>query len=261
MTTDREQDFELLRESTVQAADLALSFWGKPIQKERKADGTAVTAADRAVDDLFAQRLRGSRPHYGWLSEESAEQEARVGVSRVWVIDPIDGTRDFIRGRSDWTVGAALVEDSAPVLAVLINPVREQVFEARASEGAYLNGRRLHVSRQSNLSGARLTVPEAIIRRQADVSVWENVVAIKANSTLYRFALVACGQADATFALTSKWEWDVAAGALLVAEAGGTVTDALGNKLKFNSWEAKVHGYIASSPKLHQILLDRLKTG
>jgi myo-inositol-1(or 4)-monophosphatase len=258
MTDDRSLDFYLMRDAAQEASKLALSYWGRSIEKSRKADGSAVTEADHAVDALLAARLRGARPGYGWLSEESADHGSRLEASRVWVVDPIDGTRAFIQGFDDWTVALALVEDGVPVLAAVVNPVRAQTFEARAEEGALLNGRRIHASERSVLSGAKLVVPDSFLKSGRWRRPWPPVKRVWANSLLYRFALVASAAADATFALKPKWEWDIAAGALLVQEAGGLITDPCGLPLKFNSVEAKVPGFLAAGPKLHQILVERM---
>lgn len=258
MRDDLSLDFDLMREAAQEAARLALSYWGRPIERQRKADGSAVTEADHAVDALLAARLRGARPCYGWLSEESAEHRSRIGASRVWVVDPIDGTRAFIQGLDDWTVGIALIEDGVPVLAALVNPVRDETYEARAGEGAFLNGRRLCTSEQSALEGAKLVVPEHLLKSSRWRRPWPPVKRVWVNSILYRMALVASATADATFALTPKWDWDVAAGALLVQEAGGLITDPNGLPLRFNSAEAKVPGFLAAGSKLHQILAERM---
>jgi myo-inositol-1(or 4)-monophosphatase len=258
MRDDRSKDFECLRYAAREAGRVARSYWGRSIEKGRKADGSAVTEADHAVDALLCERLRGARPDYGWLSEESADHEGRRDARRVWVVDPIDGTRAFIQGRDDWTVAVALVEDGAPVLAALVNPLRDETYEARAGEGAFLNGRRIQVSERSELPGAKLIVPEPLLKANRWRTPWPAASLVWANSILYRMALVACGEADATFALKPKWEWDVAAGALLVSEAGGLATEPGGSPLRFNSPEAKVRGFLASGAKLHQILLERM---
>lgn len=258
MRDNRSEDFDLLRNAVQDAARLALSYWGRSIEQMRKADGSAVTEADHAVDALFAERLRGARPDYGWLSEESADHEGRLPARRVWVVDPIDGTRAFIQGRDDWTVSAALVEDGEPTLAAVVNPVREETFEARVGGGATLNGSRMHVSDHSRLAGARMLAPESMLKNSRWRTPWPAINPVWANSILYRMALVACGEADATFALKPKWEWDVAAGALLVSEAGGIATGPDGEPLRFNSSEGKVRGFLASSPGLYQILLERM---
>ena len=258
MRDDRSQDFDLLRKAAQDAGKLALSYFGRSVKKQQKPDGSTVTEADHAVDELLDSRLRRARPEYGWLSEESAEHEGRRAARRVWVVDPIDGTRAFVQGLDDWTIAAALVEDGGPILAAVVNPVRGETFEACAGEGAFLNGRPIHVSEASALEGARFTVPEPVLRNSRWRTPWPPLKPVLANSILYRLALVACGRADASFALKPKWEWDIAAGALLVSEAGGIITDPSGSPLTFNSAEAKVPGYLAAAPKLHKTLRERM---
>jgi myo-inositol-1(or 4)-monophosphatase len=258
MKDDYAQDFDLIRDAAQEAGKLALSYWGRPIERQRKADGSEVTEADHAVDALLAARLRRTCPGYGWLSEESPEHDERLQARRVWVVDPIDGTRAFIQGRDDWVIAIALIEDHAPVLAAVVNPVRGEMFEARAGAGTFLNGRRLRASAQSVLAGARLTVSDSLVKPSRWRRPWPPVTPVRADSIIYRMALVASGAADASFATRPKWEWDIAAGALLVSEAGGIVTDPCGFPLKFNSREAKVPGYVAAAPKLHHILAERM---
>jgi myo-inositol-1(or 4)-monophosphatase len=254
----RVQDFTLLRDTAQEAAKLALSFWGKPVEKERKSDGSVVTEADKAVDALLSARLRAEKPDYGWLSEESPEHERRLGARRVWIVDPIDGTLAFIQGRDDWTIALSLVEDGAPILAVVINPVRKEIFEASAGGGAFLNGHRIAASNQESLPGARVAL--AATSSKSAQAPWVQAVPIYANSSIYRLAFVASAKADASIALKPKWEWDVAAGALLVSEAGGKITNPAGAPLFFNSAEAKVEGFLAAAPNLHQMILDHLKS-
>ncbi len=258
MRDDYAEDFDLIRDAVQEAGKLALSYWGRSIQKQKKPDGSAVTEADHAVDALLAARLRVGRPGYGWLSEESAEHSDRLKARRVWIVDPIDGTRAFIQGRDDWVIAVALIEDHAPVLSAVINPLRGETFEARAGTGTFLNGRRLRASDQSVLAGARLVVPDSLLKPNRWRRPWPPVTQVWANSMIYRMALVASAKADASFALMPKWEWDVAAGALLVSEAGGLVTDPCGFPLKFNTREAKVPGFLAAAPKLHHILAERM---
>lgn len=254
------QDFDLLRETAREAAALALSFRDRPVTRERKADGTVVTEADMAVDRLAAARLREARPDYGWLSEESADNtRARLEARRVWILDPIDGTRDFLGGGDGWTIALCLVEDGSPVLSAVVNPVRGEFFEARLGKGAYLNGQRISASKQSGLAGARVAVSLNALAKGTWRPPWPGACAVGANSSVYRLALVASGRADASFALNPKWEWDIAAGALLVSEAGGVVTGKAGCPLTFNSAEAKVTCFVAAAPELHRILIERLR--
>jgi myo-inositol-1(or 4)-monophosphatase len=252
------EDFELIRHAAREAGKLALSYWGRSIQKQRKPDGSEVTEADHAVDALLMELLRAARPGYGWLSEESAEHHDRLHSRRVWIVDPIDGTRAFIQGGDDWVVALTLIDDHVPVLAAVANPVRGEIFEARAGAGTFLNGQKIQASKQSSLSGARFTITESLLKPSRWRRPWPPVTQVTANSIIYRMALIASGRADASFATKPKWEWDVAAGALLVSEAGGIVTDPCGFPLKFNSREAKVPGYVAAAPKLHHILAERM---
>jgi myo-inositol-1(or 4)-monophosphatase len=258
MSDDRSKDFGLLKETAREASQLALKYWRRPLSTERKPDGTAVTEADYAVDALLAKKLRSARPDYGWLSEESADNESRLSRRNVWVVDPIDGTRAFIDGKEDWTIALALVEDGEPVLAVVINPVREEVFEAAAGGGAFLNGERIRPTDPPTLEHARILAADGVLNMPIWKEPWPALTLAKANSLAYRLALVACGRADAALALTRKSEWDIAAGALLVSEAGGVVTTADGSPLRFNSEDAKIAGFLVAGPNFHNMLVTRL---
>ena len=145
------------------------------------------------------------------------------------------------------------------MLSAVVNPVRGEFFEARAGLGTFLNGRRIFASAQQELAGARIVVAAAALEKGAWRPPWPGAVPVSANSSIYRLALVASGRADASFALNPKWEWDIAAGALLVSEAGGTVTGKTGLPLTFNSVEAKVAGIVAAAPALHGLLIERLR--
>jgi myo-inositol-1(or 4)-monophosphatase len=257
--TDLAQDFDLLRETAREAASLALSYRDRPIVRERKPDGSIVTEADKAVDRLVAARLKDARPDYGWLSEESLENERRLSARRVWILDPIDGTREFLHGGDGWTIALCLAKDGVPVLSAVVNPVRGEFFEARVGMGAFLNGQRILASAQQELSGARVVVSTAVRAKGKWQPPWPGATPVSANASIYRLALIASGRADAYFALNPKWEWDIAAGALLVSEAGGTVTGKTGAPLTFNSAEAKVPGLVAAAPGLHRILIERLR--
>jgi len=259
MADDIANDHALLREAASEAARLALTFWKGPLSTSRKADGSIVTNADLAVDALLESILRTARPDYGWLSEESAEHELRLSRKRVWALDPIDGTRAFVQGRDDWTIALSLLDEGSPILSVIVNPVREETFEARRGTGAFLNGERIAVSDRAEVPGARLSASDGVLKKAIWNEPWPELDTAWAHSLAYRFALVACGRIDAALALNSKSEWDVASGALLVQEAGGAATLPSGKELRFNSPEAKVYGFLAAAPKLHQILVGRLE--
>lgn len=256
-----EDDLELLISAAREAGALAMRYWNRPLRSERKPDGTMVTEADFAVDALLTEMLRGARPDYGWLSEESADGPERLDVRRIWMLDPIDGTRAFMKTGDDWTIAISLVENGAPILSVIFNPVRDELFTAQRGAGATLNGETIRVGDAETLEGVRLLASDGIIRKPIWTEPWPPYTAMKVNSLAYRLALVACGRADAAFAITPKSEWDIAAGALLVQEAGGLATRPDGAPLIFNKPVPRVHGFLAAGKKLHAMLVDRLTTG
>lgn len=219
-----------------------------------KVPGSVVSELDIELDALLLGSLYDIDPEAGWLSEETADSPERLLVPRVWVVDPIDGTRDFVRGRRGWAVSVALVEGGRVVAGVLDAPARGEHWVAAAGEGAWLNGQRLSASNRTTLAGAR--VPADILPK-AD----NDLIAVeKPNSIALRIAMVASGQADLLAALRWGHEWDIAAAALIAEEAGATVTDALGNTLRYNSTRGEMFGVLASAPGIHAAAVDRLAT-
>ncbi len=255
------EDLALLQDTAREAGALALRYWNTRLKWQRKSDGTAVTEADFAVDALLAERLRGARPDYGWLSEETSDGPDRLDRRRLWLLDPIDGTRDFMAGGEEWTIALSLIEDGVPVLSVIYNPVRDELFTAMRGHGAFLGGAPIRVSEPDGLPHARILASDGVIAKPIWRDPWPLLIPMKVNSTTYRIACVACGRADASFAIKDKWEWDVAGGALLVQEAGGLATAPDGQPLVFNRAVPRVPGYLAAGKNLHAVLVDRLTHG
>ncbi|CUU41206.1 Inositol-1-monophosphatase [Blastochloris viridis] len=216
-----------------------------------------VTEADVAVDVFLHQRLLELAPAYGWLSEETRDSTDRLTRSRVWIVDPIDGTRSFIAGGADWSISAALVEDGRPIAAALYVPVSQELFVARLGGGARLNGRPIRAGDRTDPAGARMAGPKqgypAVTRLMEQAGATERV-----RSLALRIARVAEGALDAAFASAGGNDWDLAAAALLVGEAGGRLTTHAGAGLVFNR-PKPVHGaLVASGAALHGPLLARL---
>ncbi len=251
-------DDEVLLESAVrEAGALALGFFGSGLAATHKADNTPVSEADLAVDRMLRDRLTAARPGYGWLSEETADHPERLATRRVWIVDPIDGTRAFLANSPDWVVSVALVEDGRPVLGALLNPPKSEFYAARLGAGAFLNGRAIEVSAPTRIEGARMIAAENLLNRKIWREPWPPTTPIWVNAIAYRLALIAAGEADATLALSAKSEWDLAAAALLVQEAGGRVTDAKGVDLRFNQPKPRINGVVAAAPELHALLIAR----
>lgn len=251
-----------MRESAIEAGRLALGFVSRgDTQGWEKSPGHPVTEADLAVNRLLAERLQGARPDYGWLSEETADLPEARQKRHVWVVDPIDGTRAFMRGGADWCIGLAVVEDGRPVASVIHAPVTDETFEATRGGGAYLNGQPISVSGQSGLDGARLVVNRSLLDHPAWPRPWTGITVPepKPNATLYRLALVATGSWDASFVLFRKSDWDLAAGALLVEEAGGLATTHDGEAFRFNQAVPAQRSMLAAGKALHPLLVRRMK--
>ena len=259
---DLAADLELMRRAALEAGALAMSFRRDGAKSWDKSPGHPVTEADLAVNALLLERLGQARPDYGWLSEETADKAEARSQMRTWVVDPIDGTRAYMRPADpNWCIAIALVEAGEAIAGVLYAPMHEELFEASKGGGAFVNGAALSVSGRAEEAGARVIVDEAVVKHPEWPTPWPELVLPKPkpNATLYRMALVAAGRWDATFALIRKSDWDLAAGAVLVAEAGGIVSTHIGTPLSFNGDIPAQRSMLAAGKGLHGLLLDRMK--
>ncbi len=226
--------------------------WRGEVKAWEKVPGHPVCDVDLDADQMLRERLMALDPEAGWLSEETADDAQRLSHVRVWVVDPIDGTRDFLRGRPGWAVSIALVEGGRPLLAVLDAPARAEQWCAATGQGATRNGEAITPSSRAHLPGARVPA-DTLPRTDADL-----VAVAKPNSIALRIAMVAAGEADLVASLRWGKEWDIAAAALIAEEAGAAVSDALGRPLRFNSTKAEAFGILATAPAIHAAALDRL---
>ncbi len=212
------------------------------------------------MDALLKKRLCGARPSYGWLSEETEDNPARLSTSLVWIVDPIDGTRAFLKGRPEFTVCAALVADGAPILGVVFNPATGDFFEALKGGGARHNGNPICVTAQDAIAGAKLLSS----RRSFENRDWSDAVEHAEfgflGSMAFRLALVGAGRYDATITLSPKSDWDIAAGDLIISEAGGVTTRVDGKELRYNRPNVRHPNVIAAGPALHGKLIEGFAT-
>ena len=236
-----------------EAGALAMAKWRGDFEQWQKRDTTPVCEVDLAVDVLLRRRLSALLPDAGWLSEETADRPDRLARSRVWVVDPIDGTRDFVRGREGWCVSIALVEDGRAVIGVLDAPAHGVVWHAAAGQGAYRSGQRLHVSDRTELAGARIPADALPKADRLFTCV------ARPNSIALRIAKVSADEADLVATLRWGHEWDIAAAALIATEAGARVTDALGLPLSFNKPDPQAFGVLATVPGLHRPAVEHLR--
>ena len=245
-------DADLLRELARDAAALALTFFGHSPKSWTKDQESPVSEADIALDRLLHDRLRAARPDYGWLSEETADSAQRLSAQRLFVIDPIDGTRSFLEGRPDWTVSLAVVELGRPVAACLIAPVSGQTLWAARGWGAHGPQGQLAVSATETAAAAKVASAKAKVG--FDLPPFGGVVPRIASLAL-RLASVATAELDAAFAGPGAKDWDIAAADLLVSEAGGRLSDFYGQDPIYNRPEPQHGPLLACGPKLHEILL------
>lgn len=253
-------DLPLLIDAVRMAGRVATSFVGKSARRWDKPDGAGpVTEADLAVNDLLQNVLLLARPDYGWLSEETEDGTLRLGHDRVFIVDPIDGTRSFTEGADTWAHAIAVAEHGQITSAVVYLPLRNMLYTAARGYGAFLNGVPIRASdvtgfEQATVLAAKPAMAPAVWRSGA----CPNFVPAYRPSLAYRLGLVAQAKFDAMLTLRPSWEWDIAAGALIVAEAGGTITNQRGAALQFNAVDPRLDGVVAGGPLIHAALLGAL---
>lgn len=250
-------DAELLHAAVREAGRLARSLFQQKIKRWTKSDGSPVTEADLAVDKVLKALLHEARPDYGWLSEETPDTPDRLARRQVWIVDPIDGTRAYAQGGDEWCVAAALLVDGRPELAAIYRPMADEFYEAQRGKGARLNGEKLRTARPSGLAGARVLGNASAIK-QLEATAPIEAIASGNTPLAMRLARVASGELEAALSTTPKHDWDLAAGDLLVHEAGGTVTGLDGQVFSYNRAETRQANYVATSQALHAALLEQL---
>jgi myo-inositol-1(or 4)-monophosphatase len=242
-----------------EAGVLALSMFQKPLKSWTKGPAESpVSEADIAVNDLLRDRLSGGG--IAWLSEESADDPARLAARHVWVVDPIDGTRAYIAGFPDWTVSVALVDTGRPIVACLYAPATAEFFVARAEAGATLNGAKIAATSGASLDQARIAGPRSLMHRFAEAAPPFTLVP-RVRSLALRLARVAQGEIDAAIAGGNSHDWDLAAADLLVHEAGGALTPFAGGTVIYNRPVPRHGMLVAAGRDRHAALIKLVGDG
>ncbi|GGN41112.1 MAG: 3'(2'),5'-bisphosphate nucleotidase CysQ [Novosphingobium sp.] len=253
---DRQKLEAIVRE----AGRIALAGWpgdGHVLDHWEKSPGNPVCSVDLEVDSFLKKELRALLPAAGWLSEETLDAHERLNDSLVWLVDPIDGTRDFIGGRPGWSISVALVNTRRPLLGYLYAPARRreeggEFWSGEAGKGAWRNGSRLTASSRDSLPGARVPAKK-LAPEDADLELVD-----QPNSIALRMAMVAADEADLLATLRWGFEWDIAAAGLIAREAGAAVTDAFGRPLNYNKHDPRAFGVLCSSAGIHGQAVERL---
>lgn len=232
-----------------------MKFYRASFEVTDKKPDNPVTDADFAADTLLEKQLAARLPAAGWLSEETVDNPERLDKKYVWVVDPLDGTKEFVMGIPEFSVSVALVEDGQPVLAVIYNPAADELYYAERGGGVFYNGRPAAVSERGQLQGAEVDASRSE-RKRGEFEPFEELVHIRTlGSIAYKLARIAAGQADATWSRGPKNEWDICAGTLLVQEAGGLCVNLDDEPFSFNRPKTLVNGVIADNGRLHKQIL------
>ena len=252
-------DLTLLADAAHEAGDIAMRFWRQDPQVwDKGGDHGPVTEADLAINDRLKALLLTARPGYGWLSEETPDSTDRMAAQRVFILDPIDGTRAFVAGEDNFAVSIAVAEAGRVIAGAVMMPAKNRLYTAHIGGPALCNGVEIRAGTRADLAGSNLLATKA----NMDPSHWPGGVPdLKRSfrtSLAYRLCLAAEGRYDGMITLRDTWEWDIAAGSLICERAGAKVTDRTGAALWFNSPGAMTAGVIATNPALHGAIMARL---
>jgi myo-inositol-1(or 4)-monophosphatase len=251
-------DHAHLRAIMAEAGAIAMACWPgqtiphKPLDVWEKSPGNPVCSADLEVNAFLRARLSALLPAAGWLSEETADSPDQREGTLIWLVDPIDGTRDYIHGRPGWAVSVALISGGRPLVGMLCAPARGEFWEAHAGQGAFLNGQPIAASRRAALTGAR-TPARALSPEDADLTMVE-----QPNSIALRIAMVADNRADLVATLRWGFEWDIGAAELIAREAGAVVSDAFGQRVDYNKPDPRAFGVVVCGSAMHGAAVERL---
>jgi myo-inositol-1(or 4)-monophosphatase len=251
-------DLDLILAAAREAGALALSAREAGLKIWSKDGGSPVTDADLAVDTLLKTGLGAERPGYGWLSEETVDDPARLVTARQFVVDPIDGTQAFMKGKPWFAVSIAVVENGRPVAGVVHAPALDETYVATLGGGVSLNGAAISPSDTEDLEDAAMLGDAKMFIHPAWANPWPPMRVESRNSIAYRLCLVAGGAFDAAVALSPKNEWDLAAADLICAEAGAVLTDHKGAAFRYNRANPLLPSVVCANRALHPLILSRV---
>ena len=259
-------DLALVLHAIGRAGAGVMRAFGTTLEVTLKAPDQPLTAADLEADALLRELLGGARPEYGWLSEETADHPDRLARERVWIVDPIDGTRSFIAGRPEFSISIGLAERGTALLGAVLNPATAELYWAVQGAGAWRQAPGETPVREQRLAVREDAVPPLLLASRSELAAGE-FAPFEAEwrmqptgSTAYKLARLAEGRGSAFLSRGPKSEWDICAGALIVTEAGGRVTDLHGRAPGYNREDPYVHGILAAAPATHARLLATCRT-
>ena len=252
-------DLPLLIDAARMAGRVATSFAGPAARRwDKPGDAGPVSEAVLAVIDMLASSLLTARPDFGWLSEETEDSAARLGHETVFIIDPIDGTRNFVEGGRTWAISIAVAHAGEVTAAAIFLPMHDKLYAAGLGTGATLNGAPIRASGATMSTGSTVLAARPTFDAKHWIGETPDMERHYRPSLAYRLALVGEGRFDGMLTLRPTWEWDIAAGALIVSQAGGQITDRNGFVLQFNNPHPTLNGVVAAGNAMHRPLVQRL---
>ena len=253
-----EETFEKAIAITREAGETIMGFYQGAFEVQEKSPSNPVTDADLAADTLLRTKLLALFPTAGWLSEETIDSPDRLEKEYVWVVDPLDGTKEFVYGIPEFSVSVALVQNGLPIFGAIFNPVTDEMFTAQRGQGLFLNGEKITTSIRTQLEGAKIDASRSE-RKRGEFEPFEDMLELlTVGSIAYKLARTAAGTADGTWSRGEKYEWDICAGVLLVQEGGGCCVNLDDEPFLFNQAWPKVNGIIANNGTLHSAVIEAL---
>ena len=252
-------DLKLAINASIKAGEIIMQYYRDDYEVKEKGYHNPVTTADNEADYFLKSELTSARPDYGWLSEETVDSKDRLNKERVWIVDPLDGTKEFIEGVPQFVVSVALVENGMPIIGVLHNPVTKETFHASKGNGAFLDDIQYRCSVKESTTDMVILNSRSETRRGLWEPFKENFKELKPiGSVAYKMGLTAIGKADIFATLRPKNEWDICAGTCLINEAGGKVINLNGKEITFNNQKTLIEpgliaGYNLSVEKTYKI--------
>jgi myo-inositol-1(or 4)-monophosphatase len=248
----------LATKTVIAAGETIMEFFMESYQVSEKSPDNPVTDADLAADRYLRERLSEILPQAGWLSEETTDDLERLKRPLIWIVDPLDGTKEFVMGIPEFCVSVALVAYAQPILGIVYNPVSAELYTCLKGSGVYLNEEPAQVSSKKVLAGMTIDASRSE-RKRGEFEPFEQLINVRTlGSIAYKLARVAAGQADATWSRGPKNEWDICAGTLLVSEAGGHCVDLDNHPFQFNKAKPEISGIIATNDSLYKQVIELL---
>lgn len=260
MSHDLQRELDVAVQAARDAGAIIRRWYHGEYTVKNKANESPLTEADLESNECIEAAIRAAFPDDGWLSEETRDSRERLTKPRVWIVDPLDGTREFVERIPEFVVAIGLAIEGEATLGVQYNPLTDELFAGARGTAVTLNGVAVSTSSVAELAAARVLASRSEGKRGEWDEFRGELNVELTGSVAYKLALIAAGRADATFSLTPKNEWDICAGAALIAAAGGVMTDRAGQPLRFNRERTKLPGLVACNGQLLAAILDVLRS-